>query len=259
MVKTIQHNESEDKKMNTTGINNHTADISQRNIARIAGFTFLFVLTGYTLSWIFVFSRLIVVGNATATANNIMANEVLFHFGIACDLLLAICGIILAWALYILVKPVNRNLALLALCLKLIDPILAIITVSVSFITLQMIHVESFSTLFKPEQLQGLAGLFLNLHTAASTVPMVFTGMGFIVFFYLLFKSKYVPQLLSGFGIFSYSLIFICSCINILGVIPSTSLLSNIEMICFAPSCLFELIIGLWLLFKNKNLQEKEE
>jgi hypothetical protein len=248
-------------KANKSGgmeMTDHAADKSLQRTARVAGLAFLLVLIGYTLSWIFVYAKLIVPGNAVATAQNIMAHELLFRIGIAGDLMIAISAIVLAWALYILLKPVNKNLALLALFLKLTDAVLAIVAVSFSFIALRILPAESYSTVFEPEKVQALVGLFLNLHAAASTVPMVFTGLGFIVFFYLLFKSKYVPAILSGLGIFSYALILLSSCKNIIGAKSAAGQLSHMDMIFFAPSILFELIIGLWLLLKGVGVQQGE-
>jgi predicted aconitase with swiveling domain len=229
----------------------YTTDGSLRRTAGIAGLAFLVIVTGYTLTWIFVYSRLIAAGDVTATAGNIMANPSLFRTGIAGDLLIAISGIVLTVALYILLKPVDRNLALLALSLKLADAVLAAVTVSLSFIALELLTGEAFFAVSNPEQVQDLVGLFLSLHAAASTIPMVFTSLGFIVFFSLFLKSEYIPGILAGFGIFSYGLLLIYSFITILGAIPAAPHLGSFDIIIFAPSILFELAIGLWLLLKG--------
>ena len=216
-----------------------TEDSSLRRTARIAGFTFLFIFISYTMSWIFVYSRLIAAGNVSAIASNILANQALFRIGIASDLLIVVSGIVLTVALYIILKPVNRNLALFALWLKMADAVLAAVTVSISFLALQMLTGEAFLTAGKPEQVQDLVGLFLSHHATAATIPMVFTSLGFIVFFYLFFKSRYIPGILAGFGIFSYALLLLYSFVTILGAKPATALLDNFDLICFAPSVSF--------------------
>jgi len=119
-----------------------------------------------------------------------------------------------------------------------------------------MITGESYLTAGNPEQVQELIGLFLGVHAAASTIPMVFTSLGFIVFFYLFLRSKYIPGLLAGFGIFSYALLLFSSFVTIFGAKPAMALLGNFDIICFAPSCLFELIIGLWLLLKGLDVRQ---
>jgi len=80
---------------------------------------------------------------------------------------------------------------------------------------------------------------------------MVFHGLNLMIFLYLLCKSKYVPVILSRFGIFSYALIFIFALIIILAPDYTTKLI--IQIIFLAPSILSEIIIGLWLLLKGVN------
>jgi len=238
----------------------YTEEASQRKAAKVAGLMFLFIVIGWTLNWTLVDSKLIVAGNATATVNNIMANELLFRIGITNQLIFSISGVVLALALYILLKPVNKNLALLALLLKLIEAIIGAVMVLVAFFALQMLNGITYLTVFKPEQLQDIVGLFLSVRSTGSTISMVFLGMNLIVFLYLLFKSKYVPGILAGFGILSYSLILVYSLANILVPQNATvlTMVNTISMIFFAPSILFELMIGIWLLIKGINVQQRD-
>ena len=85
-------------------MSNRTAEISQRHAALIAGFGLLIMTIFYVFADIFVFQNLIVPGDGTTTANNIMANELLFRTGICCILIVLICDVIVAWALYIFLK-----------------------------------------------------------------------------------------------------------------------------------------------------------
>ena len=238
----------------------HTEEESQCKAAKVAGLMFLFIVIGWTLNWTLVDYKLIVAGNATATVNNIMANELLFRIGITNELLFSISGVVLALALYIILKPVNKNLALLALFLKLMEAIIGAVMVLVAFFALQMLNGKAYLTVFKPEQLQDIVGLFLNVRSTGSTISMVFLGMNLIVFLYLLFKSKYVPGILAGFGILSYSLILVYSSANILAPQNATvlTMVNTISMIFFAPSVLFELMIGLWLLIKGINVERRD-
>ncbi len=232
---------------------NYTVDASQRKAAKVAGLIFLFIVIGWTLNWTLVDSKLIVAGNATATVNNIMANELLFRIGITNQLIFSISGVVLALALYIILKPVNKNLALLALFLKLTEAILGAVIALCSFIALLILKGQAL-TVFEPEQIQTLVGLFLNGRISISAIPMVFLGINLMVFFYLLFKSKYVPRILAGFGILSYALIFIYALITLL--LPNYAAILIIQIFCWVPSILFELVIGLWLLFKGVNVQQ---
>nr|QNO54294.1 hypothetical protein FGBIHFOD_00034 [Methanosarcinales archaeon ANME-1 ERB7] len=187
------------KKMNSTKTTARIADTSQRKAARVAGFMFLFSLIVPLFNWIFVLSKLIVAENVIATANNIMANELLFRIGITIELIMSVGLIVLGLALYIILKPVNKNLALLALLWKLAEAIIVAVIVLVSFIALQILNGGAYLTAFTLEQLQAPVGFLLNEHTVLYSIPMVFLGLGSIVFFYLFFKSKYIPRILAGF------------------------------------------------------------
>ena len=125
---------------------------------------------------------------------------------------------------------------------------------------LQMLNGKAFLTVFKPEQLQDIAGLFFKLRSNGAAIVMLFLGLGFMAFFHLLFKSKYVPRLLAGFGVFSYFLIFVNAAADIL--VPrnaaALTMVSPVGMIFMTPSILFELAIGFWLIFKGINVQAQE-
>ena len=238
----------------------HDVDASRRKAAKIAGFMFLLIVAGWTLNWIFVESRLRAAGNAAATVKNIMAKELLFRIGLADELIFSIAGMVLAWALYIILKPVNKNLALLALCWKLMDAVIGTVNVLVAFIVLQMVNGKAYVTAIKGEPLRDIAGVFFNIRTHGATIAMLFLGLGFMAFFYLLFTSKYVPGLLAGFGILSYFLIFADSLVNLL--MPQNAaeltMVNPISMMFMMPSVLFELIIGFWLIFKGLDIRAQD-
>jgi len=217
---------------------------------------FLFSLIVPLLNWTFVLSKLIVAENVIATANNIMANELLFRIGITIELIMSVGLIVLALALYIILKPVNKNLALLALLWKLAEAIIVAVIVLVSFIALQILNGEAYLTAFTLEQLQTPVGFLLNEHTVLYSIPMVFLGLNFMLFFYLFFKSKYIPRILAGFGILSYALIFIHALMYIIA--PEYATMLIMEIIFYTPSCFLELIVGFWLLFKGINDQRRD-
>ena len=118
----------------------HIDDTSQRKAAKVAGVMFLFSLIVPSLNWAFILSKLVVAENVIATANNIMANEFQFRIGISIELIMSVGLIVLGLALYIVLKPVNKNLALLALLLKLVEATMAAGIVLVSFIALQVLN-----------------------------------------------------------------------------------------------------------------------
>ncbi|MEE9553958.1 MAG: DUF4386 domain-containing protein [candidate division Zixibacteria bacterium] len=244
-------------KLNKYGeieMTNRIADTSLRKAARVAGFMFLFSLIVPLLNWTFVLSKLIVVKDAIATANNIMANELLFRIGITIELIMSIGLVVLALALYKILKSVNKNLALLALFLKLVEATIVAVIVLVSFIALQILNGEAYLTGFTPVQLKAPVGFLLNKHAVLYSVPMVFLGLDMMLFSYLFFKSKYIPKILAGFGILSFLLILIHALMYIIA--PEYAAMLINQIIFYAPSGLFEIIIGIWLLFKGAKFQQ---
>jgi len=231
----------------------HIDDTSQRKAAKVAGVMFLFSLIVPSLNWAFILSKLVVAENVIATANNIMANEFQFRIGISIELIMSVGLIVLGLALYIVLKPVNKNLALLALLLKLVEATMAAGIVLVSFIALQVLNGGAYITIFTPEQLQVPVGLILNVHTAVFSIPMVFLGLDMMIFSYLFFKSKYIPRILASFGILSFALIFIHALMFILA--PNYATMPINQVIFWAPSGIFEIIIGIWLLSKGLKVE----
>jgi len=239
--------------MNSNKSTISVVEASQHKAARVAGFMFLFGFIVPTLSWAFVLSKFNVAENVIATANNIMADQLLFRIGITVELIMSVGLIVLALALYRILKPVNKNFALLALLLKSVEATTVAAIVLISFISLQVLDGEAYLTAFTPEQLKAPAGFLLNKHTAIYSIPMVFLGLDMMVFSYLFFKSKYIPGILAGFGILSFALIFIHALMYILA--PEYAALLINQVIFYAPSGLFEIVIGVWLLLKGLKVQ----
>lgn len=217
---------------------NRLIDPSQRKAARLAGFMFLLAFIVPTLNWAFVMSGFSDADNALNTANNIMTNLFLFRLGLTIELFMSVSLIVLGWALYRLLKPINSNLALLALLLKSVEATLMAVTVLIPFIALQA---------YSSELLQSPIGLIFNSHTAITSIPMVILGLDMMLFSYLLLKSRYVPRLLAGFGILSFALIFIHALMYILT--PEYASMPVNQIVFWTPSGLFEMIIGSWLLY----------
>ncbi len=233
---------------------NHTADALQQKTARVAGFMFLGSLIIPTLNWIFILSKLISSENVINTGHNILANEFLFRIGIIIELITSSVIIVLALALYIILKSVNKHLALLALFLKLIEAILWAVIALGHFIALLILNGQASLTVFEPEKVQAIVGLFLNVYISVTAIPGVFVGLNLMIFSYLLFKSKYIPSILAAFGVFSYVLVFIYDSLTILS--PNYTTIMMIQIICTAPIGFFQLITGSWLLIKGINVQQ---
>lgn len=239
---------------------NHAIAVPPRRFARLAGFLLLLSLLGPSLNFFLVFSPLNVDNDAMATANNIMANELLYRTGIAVELAFAASVMVLALCFYVILKPVNEMLASLALYWKLAEAILWAASALVTVLALQVLKGRGGLTVFNPEQLRDLVGLLLNLRDAGSYVPMVFLGLGSTVFFYLFFRSPYMPKMLAGFGMLSFALLLVPAFANILAPPESAKelALGPLQLIGALPSGLAEIAIGAWLMVKGVDVRERD-
>ena len=229
---------------------NNTVDATLQKAARVAGLAYVLIIVLAILKVNFLESNLIVSGNDASTTNNIMANELLFRIGVVSEIIMFLLVVILSLALYVILKTVNKNLALSALFLRFGEAIIGgLVTLLSGLIPLLLLDGE---TTFETEQLQALVGLFLDVRIAGLNIVMIFMGPGGIIFCYLFLKSKYVPGILAVWGIITYSTILILSFVNIL--FPNIP--EMISIILYTPGALFELLFGFWLIFKGVNIQQ---
>jgi hypothetical protein len=211
---------------------------------RVAGLAYVAIILLGVLSAGLIDAKLIVPGDDAATANNIVADELLFRIGIASVLVLYASVLVLSWALYVILKTVDKHLALLALLLRSAEAVLGAATVLVSLGVVVVVHGDA--------QLRALAGPLLDVRTAALDIVLVFVGLGGTVFFYLFFKSKFLPTALSAWGIFTYVSMLVLAFVSV--VWPSHP--AMFETLLYALGSVFELTIGFWLLFKGVDGQQ---
>ena len=229
-----------------------TAEASPLVYARVAGAAYLVITIVGVLYGILVESKLVVSGNDAATATNILANESLFRTGIVLVLIIYVSVVVASWALYVILRTVHKNLALLALLLRSAEAIVGAATVLISFVVLYVLGDSGPSSAFEPEQLHALSGRFLDVRTAGLDIVLIFIGVGATIFCYLLFKSKYIPKPLAAWGIFTYLSMLSLALVSIL--FPNHPLM--LEHVLYGVGALFELVFGLWLVFKGVDLQQ---
>ena len=172
------------------------AALSPRTKARMAGgFQFLEGLTSAG-GQVVILGSLVVEGSAATTATNILAHQQLFWLGFASSLL----GVAfhLAWALllYDLLKPVNRSISLLALCIILVGCAMQALSSLLYLAPLLVLQGGSTLSAFTPHQLQDLSLVFLNLNARAYDIYLVFFGLWCILIGALIFRSTFLPRIL---------------------------------------------------------------
>src|SRR5665648_309216 len=220
--------------------------------ARMAGFLYLIYLVVEILADVFGRSPLIVMGDAVATASSIVAHEWQFRIGFVGDLLAGVLFFLAAWALYALLKPVNKNLALLFLLLNL-GGVAVRFAIDLNYIAALLLS-SGADTLkvFQADQLQALAMAFLYLQKNGYWASQIFFAVWLFPLGYLVFKSGFLPRILG--------IVLMIHCVSWL----ITSLLfflyvqgyTAITYISFPLGFIAEFGLTLWLLIKGVNVKQ---
>jgi len=213
----------------------------------VAGLLYLVQMATGVFGEAYVRGPLIVRGDATRTAQNILGAERLFRLSIAGDLVTYVAVLVLIWALYVVVRPVDKNVALLAVLFRLAEnAVLCVATVN-SLVALRLLSGADDFKAFDVSQLHALARLALAAQGLAMRVGFVLLGLGSAVFGYLLLKSRYVPRALAAWGIFASLALAIVTLVIV--VFPRAGDVMGLAYM--APMGLYEVGLGLWLLVKG--------
>ena len=188
---------------------NSIGDMSQGKAARVAGFLYLIYIVVFAASS-FVQGKPIVGGNAPATARNLMASDWLFRIGITSELLAALFFLLAAWALYVLLKPVNRSLALLFVLLNLGGVAVECVSSLIRFDALLPLSGADYLKPLATDQLQALAMLLLNVGNSGNTVSVLFYGAWLFPLGYLVIKSSILPRILGILLMIDGACLLIC-------------------------------------------------
>ncbi len=231
-----------------------TVEVSPQVYARIAGILYLIIIVAGALGQIFIRGKLIISGDAVATAGNLMASQSLWRIGIASDLLMHVFDIPLMLALYLLLKPVNKNLAVSAVLFNLIQTAVLVVNKLNLLLPLFLLGNAGYLKALEPQQLQALAYLPLRLHDYGFGIGLIFFGCVCLIQGYLIFKSGFLPKIigvlmaLAGFSYLANSITLILAPAYAEMVVPVLAL-----------ALLGELALSLWLIVKGVDVPKWNE
>ncbi len=177
-------------------MSNLNVDISQRKAAMIAGFGLLVMTIFALFSHSFALPGIVVPGDATGTANNIMANEELFRMAICSFIVVIILDVLVAWAFYIVLKPVNKGLSLLMAWFRLVYATIFASSLIFLVIPLLLLSGADYLTVLSTDQLHAYMMLSLDAFSDGWAVGLVFFGLHLTLLGYLVFRSGYIPRIL---------------------------------------------------------------
>ena len=220
---------------------------SPQRYARACGALYIVIIVTALVAEVVVRGGLVVSGNAAATAAKIMGSPTLFRLGVASDLLNCVLDVAVAMILYALLRPVDRNLALLAAFLRIVaDAILAITSVF-QLASIVMLGGADYLRVFEPKQLQSLAYLSLDLHGKGYGISLIFFGLGCEILGYLVYRSGFLPRFIGVLlGIAGAGYLF-----NSFAGIISPPLAASAFPWTLLPGFVAELVLSLWLLVKG--------
>jgi len=228
---------------------NTATQAAQARAARLAGAMFLFVNATGIFAEVFVRGSLL-SGDATRVAQNIIDSERLYRLSIVSDLIMLTGGLVLIWALYLLLRPVNRDLALLAVFLRIVETAVSVGATVASLIAVRLLGSADYLNGFEAGELHGLSRLARNAFGFGQDVGFIFLGLGSTVFAYLLLRSRYIPRVLAGWGVFASLLLATYNLVII--VVPAVTALMYVSLV---PMGIYEISTGLWLLTKGAKIQ----
>ena len=227
---------------------NSTTATSPLALARLAGILYLVMVPFGFFGVMWVPSIIFVPGDTAATANNIMASESLFRLGIVSALIVQVLHIFVVLVLYKLLKPVNKNLALLMVIIALVGVPIAMLSELNQYAALVLLSGADYFAAFTTEQLNAQVTLFLNMREAGLVIAWIFWGLWLFPMGYLVFKSGYIPRILG--------ILLMIGCVGYLIDFLTTVLFPNFDVLISGVTSIGELLLPLWLVIKGIDIKE---
>ena len=219
-----------------------------RQAALIAGFGLLIMGFAAPFAEFFVYPKLVIPGKIEETAQNIVANQGLFLAGMFAYLITFICDVLVAWALYVLLIPVNRSLSLLTAWFRLVYTVIALVGLLKLVTVFRILSTPDYLTVVGSDHLHAQVQLLLNSFRYEWSLGMVLFGIHLGLLGYLVYRADYIPRILgillaiAGFGYLIYYL--------------SPYLYPNADLGFIMITFFGELIFMFWLLVRGWKIQD---
>lgn len=226
------------------------AEISPRREARIAGLLYLINIAAGAFLYGFVRSSMVAPGDAAATAANILGREFVYRLGFAAGVIVVLCNVPLALIFYDLFKVVNRSAAALVAFFTLVATAIEAANSLNYFAPLVLLGTEKHLSALKPEQLQALAYMFLELHAIGFNVAVVFFAFYDLLIGCLVFRSTFLPKII---GVLM-TVGGLCYLTNSFAIFFAPRFAAHLFPYIQMPSGVAELSLCLWLLVIGVNV-----
>lgn len=220
----------------------------QIRYARIAGFVYLLLIALYMGGQVPI-SHVVGSGDFAQRLEHIAQGQLLYRIGLVVQLLASVFTVLLAYALYAVLKPVNEGLARIAMYWRLGEAF-AGLSMASSFAILSLQSNPKYLQSFGIVQLEAIVDLARSADFASFNITTVFFSFGSIVFFYLFLQTRYIPRVLSAFGVFASIVTLLTSLGNLL--FPAYA---DVIQFGWAPIFIAEIATGFWLCVRGIRIE----
>jgi hypothetical protein len=228
---------------------------SPQAYARVGGVLYLIIIIAGFFAEMFVRGKLVVSGDPSATAVNIMSSPLLWRVGICADLIMQTCDLPLMMIFYVLLRPVNKNLALLNLLLNLTQTAVLVANKLNLLAALFLLGDAPYLKTLDPQLLHTLAYLAIKLHDHGFGIGLIFFGFVCMVEGYLIFKSGYFPKTL---GILM-QIAGACYLTNTFALLLYPPLAGALFPMVLMPCLVAELSLAIYMVVKGVNVPAWEK
>ncbi|HUQ20721.1 MAG TPA: DUF4386 domain-containing protein [Gemmatimonadaceae bacterium] len=175
-------------------------EMSPKTKARVAAVLFLATIVGGVVAQAAIADNLIVTGDATATASNILANQSLVRIAFMIFMIEMACQTAMTGMFYDLMMPVDRSLARAAAAFGYTGSGIKAMARLFFYAPLFVLGGASYLSVFDAKQLEAIAYLMIRLNTVGTQVAVPFLGIGTIITSYLMLRSTFLPRFLGIIG-----------------------------------------------------------
>lgn len=216
--------------------------------ARVAGFVYLLLIVLF-MSGQLMITRAAGMGDFTQRLTHIVEDQTLYRIGLVLQLLASVFTVVLAYALYEVLRPVHEGMARLALYFRLGEAFGGL-TTFLSFAALSLQANPDYLQLMGATQLKAMVALANSANFASFNITTLLFGFGSTLFFYLFTRTRYLPLALSAFGLFASVVALLTSIANL--ILPAWAHVIGFGWI---PVFVAEVVIGLWLLIRGVKVE----
>ena len=206
------------------------------------------VVIALDIAGLLIVSQVTGNGNFVTAAHSIKAAEALYRVGLGLLLAGSLGVIVLGAALYVTLKPIDDNLALMALLFRTVEAAVGLVGVITSFTVLRLELAATQAGAFSPGQLEALADMATN--GVGMQVAAITFSLGSTLFFLVLLRSAYIPRILSAWGVFASMLYLAVELLSL--ILPQAAIVVTVATL---PVLIAEIMTGGWLLIAGISVR----